>query len=75
MVCYPFHKMTRSQVFIIGEALPEAEILLAAAQGLDIATTQMQEAVNAWEPTFEDAFIAMVTMIPTMNEYFEHSSP
>lgn len=55
----------------VGEALPEAEILLASAQGLDIATAQMQEAVNAWEPTLEDAFMAMVTMIPTMNEYFE----
>ncbi len=55
----------------VGEALPEAEILLASAQGLDIATTQMQAAVDAWEPTLEDAFMAMVTMTPTMNEYFE----
>lgn len=55
----------------VGEALPEAEILLASAQGLDIATAQMQDAINAWEPTLEDAFMAMVTMTPTMNEYFE----
>ena len=55
----------------IGEVLPEAEILLAAAQGLDIATGQMVEAVEAWEPTLQDAFMALVTMIPTMNEYFE----
>lgn len=55
----------------VGEALPEAEILLASAQGLDIATVQMQDAINAWEPTLEDAFMAMVTMTPTMNEYFE----
>lgn len=55
----------------VGEALPEAEVLLASAQGLDIATAQMQDAVNAWQPTLEDAFTAMVTMIPTMNEYFE----
>ena len=55
----------------IGEALPEAEILLAAAQGLDMATGQMVTAVAAWEPTLEDAFLALVTMIPTMNEYFE----
>lgn len=55
----------------MGEALPEAEILLASAQGLDLATEQMADAANAWEPTLEDAFMAMVTMIPTMNEYFE----
>jgi hypothetical protein len=55
----------------LGEVMPEAEILLASAQGLDEATGQMQTAVNAWEPTLEDAFMALVTMIPTMNEYFE----
>ncbi|NKQ35198.1 MAG: extracellular solute-binding protein [Chloroflexi bacterium] len=55
----------------LGEVLPEAEILLASAQGLDMATAQMVEAVEAWEPTLEDAFMALVTMIPTMNEYFE----
>ena len=55
----------------LGETLPEAEILLASAQGLDIAAQQTLDAVNAWEPTLEDAFMAMITMIPTMNEYFE----
>ncbi|MCK5920704.1 MAG: extracellular solute-binding protein, partial [Methylococcales bacterium] len=55
----------------LGEVLPEAEILLASAQGLDMATAQMVTAVEAWEPTLEDAFMALVTMIPTMNEYFE----
>jgi len=55
----------------LSEALPAAEILLAAAQGLDIAAKQTLDAVNAWQPTLEDAFMAMVTMIPTMNEYFE----
>ncbi len=55
----------------LSEALPEAEVLLATAQALDIATGQMLDAVNAWQPTMEDAFMAMATMIPTMNEYFE----
>ncbi|MCC7119039.1 MAG: hypothetical protein IT310_10980, partial [Anaerolineales bacterium] len=55
----------------LGETLPEAEILLASTQGLDIAAQQTLDAVNAWQPTLEDAFMAMVTMIPTMNEYFE----
>ena len=55
----------------VGEVLPDAEILLASAQGLDMATDQMVKAVEAWDPTLEDAFMALVTMIPTMNEYFE----
>ncbi|MCC6191205.1 MAG: hypothetical protein IT318_19460 [Anaerolineales bacterium] len=55
----------------VSEALPEAEILLASTQGLDMAAAQALEAVNVWEPTLDDAFMAMVTMIPTMNEYFE----
>ncbi len=55
----------------IGEALPEANLLLAAAQGLDGATAEMISAVEGWEPTLSDAFTALVVMIPTMNEYFE----
>ncbi|MEM7343211.1 MAG: imelysin family protein, partial [Chloroflexota bacterium] len=55
----------------LGEALPEAEILLATAQGLDQATGDMVAAVSAWEPTLEETFGALVTMTPTMNEYFE----
>ena len=31
----------------------------------------MDQALAGWEPTPEDAFTALVTMIPTMNEYFE----
>jgi hypothetical protein len=55
----------------IGEALPEANMLLGAAQGLDAATAEMIAAVEDWEPTLSDAFTALVVMIPTMNEYFE----
>lgn len=55
----------------LGEVLPEANVLLASAQGLDGATQEMIDAVNAWEPTMSDAFTALVIMIPTMNEYFE----
>ena len=53
------------------EALPEANMLLDATQGLDAATIEMQAAIDAWDPTLEDALTALVTMIPTMNEYFE----
>lgn len=55
----------------IGEALPEANILLGSAQGLDAATAEMIGAIEAWEPTLSDAFTAMVVMVPTMSEYFE----
>ncbi len=55
----------------LGEVLPEANVLLAAAQGIDGATAEMIAAVEAWQPTPSDAFTALVVMIPTMNEYFE----
>jgi hypothetical protein len=55
----------------VGEVLPEANILLGSAQGLDAATAEMITAIEAWEPTLEDAFTAMVVMVPTMSEYFE----
>ncbi len=55
----------------VGEALPEANMLLGATQGLDDATLEMQAAIQDWDPTLEDALTALVTMIPTMNEYFE----
>lgn len=55
----------------VGEALPEATIFLGAAQGLNGATIEMQTAIEEWEPTLDDALTALVTMIPTMNEYFE----
>ncbi|MEM7331137.1 MAG: hypothetical protein AAF490_03525 [Chloroflexota bacterium] len=54
-----------------GLVMPEANMFLGAAQGLDGATQDMLDAVNAWEPTLSDAFSALVVMIPTMNEYFE----
>jgi hypothetical protein len=55
----------------LGEVLPEANILHGSVSALDDATTELLTAVNAWEPTLEDAFTALTTMIPTMNEYFE----
>jgi hypothetical protein len=31
---------------------------------------ELAAASNAWEPTTEDAFTALVVMVPTMSEYF-----
>jgi hypothetical protein len=55
----------------LGEVLPEANVFLASSQALDTAAGEMLTAVNEWEPTIEDAFTALITMIPTMAEYFE----
>ncbi|MCA9858989.1 MAG: hypothetical protein KC438_04665 [Thermomicrobiales bacterium] len=55
----------------IGEALPDANFLLGTMQGLNQASLDLQAAVAAWEPTPEDAFTALLTMVPTMNEYFD----
>lgn len=55
----------------LGEALPEANALLGAAQALDAATAELQSAVADWDPTAGDAFTALVIMIPTMSGYFE----
>jgi hypothetical protein len=55
----------------LGEALPEANALLGAAQALDAATGELVTAVDAWQPTDSDAFTALVIMIPTMSGYFE----
>ncbi|MBA3450899.1 MAG: EfeM/EfeO family lipoprotein [Chloroflexia bacterium] len=55
----------------VGEALPETNALLGAAQALDAATAELEAAVKVWEPTPSDTFTALVIMIPTMSGYFE----
>jgi hypothetical protein len=55
----------------LGEALPEANVLLGTASALQDATGRMIAAIDDWQPTVSDAFTALVVMIPTMNEYFE----
>jgi hypothetical protein len=55
----------------IGDVLPEANVFKAASDKLDDSTAELQTSLDAWEPTLEDAFAALVTMIPTMGEYFE----
>ena len=32
----------------------------------------LETAINAWQPSAQDAFTAMVTMTPTMGEYFNN---
>lgn len=54
-----------------GEAVPEAGLFVATAAALQQATTELNGAIEDWEPSVEDSFTALVTMIPTMGEYFE----
>ncbi len=55
----------------LGEVLPDAGLFIATAEGLDATTAELQAAVDEWQPTIEEAFGAIITMVPTMNEYFE----
>src|SRR4051794_22449353 len=54
----------------VGEALPNANVLIAGSTALDNATGDLATAINVWEPTLSDAFTALVNMIPTMEGYF-----
>jgi nitrous oxide reductase accessory protein NosL len=53
-----------------GEALPDADFLVAAAKDFDSNAQELDSAAKEWEPTPGDAFTALVVMTPTMSEYF-----
>jgi hypothetical protein len=55
----------------IGEVLPDANFLLGGMQALTQGTLDLQAAVDGWEPNPQDAFTALLTMVPTMNGYFD----
>jgi Imelysin len=54
-----------------GEALPDANVLKASVDALADYSGQLKTAAAAWTPTEQDAFNALVVMIPTMTEYFD----
>jgi hypothetical protein len=54
-----------------GEALPDADFLVAAARDFETNAKELDEAAREWSPTDQDAFTALVVMTPTMSEYFE----
>jgi len=54
-----------------GEAVPDADFLVAAAKDFASNASDLDVAAKAWEPTPQDAFTALVVMTPTMSEYFE----
>ena len=54
-----------------GEALPDADFLVAAARDFERNARELDAAARKWTPTRQDAFTALVVMTPTMSEYFE----
>jgi hypothetical protein len=54
-----------------GEALPDADFLVAAARDFETSAKELDAAARKWSPTQQDAFTALVVMTPTMSEYFE----
>ena len=54
-----------------GEAVPDADFLVAAAKDFATNADELDAAAREWEPTAQDAFTALVVMTPTMSEYFE----
>ena len=53
-----------------GEALPDADFLVAATKDFAANAKELDVAGQEWEPTPEDAMTALVVMTPTMSEYF-----
>jgi len=54
-----------------GEALPDADFLVAAARDFERNARELDGAARRWTPKREDVFNALVVMTPTMSEYFE----
>lgn len=55
-----------------GEVLPDANVFVASAREMDNYTARMLDTISGWTPDLDGAFTALVTMIPTMDEYFEN---
>ena len=55
-----------------GDVLPEANLIMASADGLVKYTDETLTAIGKWQPTQQDAFQALLTMTPTMEEYFNN---
>ena len=53
-----------------GEALPDADMMLAFTRDFAAQAKALDEAARAWTPERADALQALVTMTPTMSEYF-----
>jgi hypothetical protein len=53
-----------------GEALPDADMVMAFTRDFAAQAEELDAAARAWSPERADALQALVTMTPTMSEYF-----
>jgi hypothetical protein len=53
-----------------GEAVPDAKLVSAVARDFAAQAKALDAAARAWKPERADALQALVTMTPTMSEYF-----
>ncbi len=53
-----------------GEVLPDAWVLQAAADTMKFYSDDLVATAESWDPTTDEAFGALVVMVPTMSEYF-----
>jgi hypothetical protein len=53
------------------ESLPKVEVLLAASEDVAKRIDSLLADANAWQPTSADCISAMITMTPTLSDYFE----
>lgn len=54
----------------LGEVMPKADLLFAFAKAHTEWTQKMLDDIKAWQPNENDLFTAMVTMVPTVGDYF-----
>jgi len=55
----------------LGEVLPKADLIHAFAKTHTEWTEKMLKDIQAWRPNQDDLFTAMVTMVPTVGDYFQ----
>ena len=53
-----------------GEAVPDADMVMAFTRDFAAQAKELDAAARAWTPERADALQALVTMTPTMSEYF-----
>ncbi|HWT94155.1 MAG TPA: hypothetical protein VN238_14210 [Solirubrobacteraceae bacterium] len=53
-----------------GEAVPDADHVMAFTRDMAAQAKELNAAAAKWQPEQSDAFQALVTMTPTMSEYF-----
>lgn len=53
------------------ESLPKVEVMLAASEDVSKSIDSLLADAKAWQPTSADCIAAMITMTPTLSDYFE----